>query len=875
MNTELYFPREGTSFPKTAEKEFDSRVRQLSDMDISIVYKTEVDLTKPSIREALKETTSGDEKIELVMIADALESDSQERAQELLDELEITGKLKKIVVEEEESKRPELKKLIKEKQPEAPQIEIKASGALVVDEMDDPELEEDVTPETEEKKAEDEDDGEGIKLVGNKNTLTAYSVEYKGLLIVLLPSENFTGLDFGTILYKVSNCIVHPQKKNSFWKRFVPCSGDSPLDVIRKVILMLAICTFIVSSCMLVNILVIRPAINDNTTRSIRQLLVSEEEKDEQGKEITKKPTDGSEGTLVDFSKLLSENKDTIGWIKVPNTVIDYVVVQPPSKDDPEYYLYRDFYGNYDIYGTVFLDYRCNVDSKNMVLHGHHMQDGRMFACLKYFEDLDFYKKNPVFTYNTIFEKSDWKIISIFKTNTLDYQGDFFNYLRGDFDSDYDFLNYVYQVRERSIIDCPVTVNENDTLVTLSTCAYDFSEFRLVVVARKIRDGEDSKVDVSKAKSNPDTLYPDIWYNTYGGTKPEVTSFQDAYNNKKISWYDGKIKKFTEKDDEALVKALNDSRKNAEKKLREFINTHKYAEKEKKQIDKLLEQYLELINAAKSEGEVEQLQNNALKQFKEFKTENEVKSELEQSEKEASEQELKSKKSSAKVELNNSIAGNSYRQAQLNEIHKIFDQYNKKIDSAKTVEEVNSIKKEGIQKLSKIKTVDEMNREESSKAAAEASKAAEEKRKQEEASKAAEEKRKQEEASKAAEEKRKQEEASKAAEEQRKQEEASKAAEEQREKEEAEKLAAARENAISEISGYVDINNYYSEQQDEINSVIRDYTTRINSSSDESYITNVLINDAKKSLDNVKTIDEIDSENQEEESSEESEDAGE
>ena len=922
MNTELYFPREGTSFPKTTEKEFDSKVRQLSEMDINIVYKTEIDLTKESFREALKETTSGDEKIELVMIADALDSDSQDRAQELLDELDISGKLKKISIADEEKKKEGSRKPRKEKQPEPAEIEVEVSGSLVIDEKEDPQLGEEDILTLDDEQEEDVSEEGSIELVGNKNGITAYSVEYRGMLIILLPSENFTGLDFGTILYRVSNSIIHPQKKNSFWRRFIPCSGDSPLDVIRKVILMLAICTFIVSSCMLVNILVIRPAINDNTTRSIRQLLVSgEEEKDEHGQEIKKKPTDGSEGTLVDFSNLVSQNKDTIGWIKVPNTQIDYVVVQPPANEDPEYYLYRDFYGNYDNYGTVFLDYRCKIDSKSMVLHGHHMQDGRMFANLKFFEDIDFYKKTPTFTFNTIYEKSDWKIISVFKTNTLDSQGDFFNYLRGDFDSDYDFLNFVYQIRERSLIDCPVTVNENDTIVSLSTCTYDFSEFRLVVVARKIRDGEDEKVDVSKAKLNPDTLYPDIWYNTYGGIKPDVTSFQEAYNNKQIDWYDGKIKTFTEKDDEELVKALNKSKKDAIKKLQEFVNTHKYAKKEKAQIEDLLDQYIKLINEAKGVGQVEQFQKNALEQFKEFKTENQVNSEMEESEKEASEQELSSKKSSAKVELHNSIAGNSYRRAQSDNIYEIFDTYNEKIDNAKSVDEVNEIKKEGIQKLSVVKTDDEL-KEEESKAAEESSKAAEEKKKQqqeeasreaeekkrkqeeeeaskaaEESSKAAEEKKKQqeeatreaeekkrkqeeEEASKAAEEqRRKEEEASKAAEEQRKKEEeeaASKAAEEQRKKEEEEaaskaaeeqsrkeqELQTARDNAIGEIDGYLDINNYYSDQQAEISAIISEYSQIINGSDDASYIQNTLVADAQAKLDQVKTIDQVEAETQ-------------
>ena len=66
MNTELYFPREGGSFPQTTEKAFESTVKKLSDMDITILFKTEVNLNKESITQALKETTSGSEKIDVV-----------------------------------------------------------------------------------------------------------------------------------------------------------------------------------------------------------------------------------------------------------------------------------------------------------------------------------------------------------------------------------------------------------------------------------------------------------------------------------------------------------------------------------------------------------------------------------------------------------------------------------------------------------------------------------------------------------------------------------------------------------------------------------------------------------------------------------------
>lgn len=840
MYTELYFPRDGKSFSKTTDKDFEGTVKQLSELDINIIYKTEVNLTKESISQALKETSSGEDLIDLIMIADAVKEDDIEKARALLEELGISGgKVKRLEVAQknENSTKPNEKKRNTIVIEEAPGIKIEspAKPALTLDKGDEPDpVFAGDTAEIETKEAD----------VQNKNIIYAFSVEYNKKLIILLPTEEAVGADFSTILCSISNAVMHPKQKSAFWKRFIPCSGDSPFDVVRKVILLLAICTFIVSSYMLINILIIEPAFNDRTNNSIKDMLVSTD--DGSGNNPNKKPIDGSQGILLDFSNLYAENPDTIGWITVPNTVIDYVVVKPQEDKDPEYYLYRDFYGNDTKYGTIFMDYRSKLDSKNLILHGHHMQDGRMFANLKNFEDLDFYKSTPTFTFNTIYEKSEWKIISIFKTNTLDYQGDFFNYLRGSFQNDYDFLNFVYQIRERSIIDCPVSVNENDTLVTLSTCAYDFEEFRFVVVARKVRDGEDTSVDVSKAAKNPDTLYPDIWYNYNGGTKPEVTTFQDAFNNKKISWYDGNRTNWSENDDKDLTKTLDEGKKNAVDLLNKYISSRKFDETDKAAIDNLLKQYIELINSASSGQEVNELYDNALNDFKKFKTI----SEKEESDKLASAQEVTSKKASAKVELHNSIAGNSYRNEQMEQVNKLFDEYNKKIDAAKTVEDIEKIKKEGIDKLSKIKTNDELTKEEESKKAEESQKAEE--------SRLAEESRKAEESSKAEEARKAEEEAARKAEEARlAEEEASRKAEEARLAEE--KLKKARENAITQIEIYAQSNEYYPDQQSEIDSILSKYTAVINGSDDENTI-NDNVNHAKTDLSKVKTKEQIDSE---------------
>ena len=790
MNAEIYFPREGKSFGQTAEKNFDETIRKLNEINVNIIYKTEVNLNEKSISEALKVSESGDEKIGLIMIADVLSEDSADKAKEFFEGIGILGKIQRIEAEYREP-------------------------------ADDGSKNENAVRQSEKKKksrkkkTSDEpiDITQSIVTIENR-PVYAYAVEYNNKLLVILPKYDVLNIEFTAELYSVAHAVANPSSKEAFWKRFIPCAGDGPLDVVRKIILILAICTFLVSSYILVQMVIVEPAANDKITDGIKDLLVSttEGEKDENDgtpkKEVSKLPTDGSEGVISDFSQLLKANPDTIGWINIPNTIIDFVVVKPQDGVDSEYYLHRDFYGNYSKYGTVFMDRRSSLDAKNLIIHGHHMQDGRMFANLAYYVErgenygINFYKKTPVFTFNTIYEKSKWKIISFFKTNTLESQGTPFNYLRGDFVSDYDFLNFVYELRVRSLVNCPVDVNEDDTILTLSTCSYDFEDFRTVIVARKVRDGESTEVDISKAVENPSPLYPDVWYNTYGGTKPNVTSFQDAYNNGEIDWYDGD-KKWSLNDDEELERVLNEGKKNAENMLRAFIDDIEYADEEQAKVDELVEKYMEAFKTAESASEVNNLYNEVIAEIKKIKTKEQVdaensaeaeKSRIE-AEKEASIQaanELKAKKQSAVSEIRSSIAGNEYRIKQADEVTKIMEIYSKQISESEDTDEVEDLKKKCIEELAKIKTAEEMDEEES-KAAEEASKKA-----AEEASKKAAE----EASKKAAEEARRQEEERQAAE---------KAAQE---------LANARNKAVEEIESYVNPDDYSAEIKGKLQAII-------------------------------------------------------
>ena len=101
------------------------------------------------------------------------------------------------------------------------------------------------------------------------------------------------------------------------------------------------------------------------------------------------------------------------------------------------------------------------------------------------------------------------------------------------------FLNFIYQLRIRSIYNIDaVDINENDQIITLSTCSYEVKNYRTVIVARKLREGEDPFVDVDRVTLNTEPLYPSTWYYRYGGKAPKLTqTFEEALENGEIKWY--------------------------------------------------------------------------------------------------------------------------------------------------------------------------------------------------------------------------------------------------------------------------------------------------------------------------------------------------
>ncbi len=177
------------------------------------------------------------------------------------------------------------------------------------------------------------------------------------------------------------------------------------------------------------------------------------------------------------FNELKQINSETVGWLTVNGTNIDYPVVQ---HSDNDYYLSHDFENNSNRYGWVFMDYRNNAATlgKNTIIYGHDSAKV-MFARLYRTLNKSWYtnKTNQVITFNTINEASNWQIFSIY---TIDTTSD---YLKTTF-TEQEFLDFVNVLKSRSIYDFKVDVGANDKILTLSTC-YGNTQ-RLVVHAKKL-----------------------------------------------------------------------------------------------------------------------------------------------------------------------------------------------------------------------------------------------------------------------------------------------------------------------------------------------------------------------------------------------------
>jgi len=173
------------------------------------------------------------------------------------------------------------------------------------------------------------------------------------------------------------------------------------------------------------------------------------------------------------------DNDDIIAYVRIEGTNIDYAVVQGPDND---FYLARDLNKKKNTAGSVYLDYENHpyILDRNNILYGHNMRNGSMFHNLRYYTGREFYENHRYITYTTLYEQTRWEIFAVYNAFIT------FNYIQVNFNSDDEFMELVNGIKSRSVINTGITLNPEDTILTLSTCTNVNVVERFVISARLI-----------------------------------------------------------------------------------------------------------------------------------------------------------------------------------------------------------------------------------------------------------------------------------------------------------------------------------------------------------------------------------------------------
>lgn len=197
-------------------------------------------------------------------------------------------------------------------------------------------------------------------------------------------------------------------------------------------------------------------------------------------------PKTGEEIELLrEYASIYLMNTDTVGWMYIEGTKINYPVMQTPDREN--YYLRRNFSREDSAHGCLYVREVCDVNapSDNLTIYGHRMKDGSMFAPLQEYQDKAFWEKHSTIQFDTLTEHHTYEIFSVFRTTASVGQG--FEYHQFvDAEDEGDFDDFVATCKQLALYDTGVDAQYGDKLITLSTCEYSQTNGRLVVVAKRI-----------------------------------------------------------------------------------------------------------------------------------------------------------------------------------------------------------------------------------------------------------------------------------------------------------------------------------------------------------------------------------------------------
>lgn len=204
---------------------------------------------------------------------------------------------------------------------------------------------------------------------------------------------------------------------------------------------------------------------------------------------------------LEEYRSLYERNPHMVGWIYIPGTEnnnqgsngVNYPVLQTPNKAEwHNYYLYRNFDGEDDNHGWIYVREACDVFAPcdNVVIYGHNMADGTMFGQVVNYRFQSYYEEHKYIHFDTLYEHHTYEIIAVFLTSGTTGVG-YTYHSRNNFADEEDFNEFINAIKGgvpnvQVYYHIPTTAEYGDKLITLSTCWREIDNGRLVVVAKRI-----------------------------------------------------------------------------------------------------------------------------------------------------------------------------------------------------------------------------------------------------------------------------------------------------------------------------------------------------------------------------------------------------
>lgn len=254
-------------------------------------------------------------------------------------------------------------------------------------------------------------------------------------------------------------------------------------QLITTTILLCAFLVFVIASGSTIYVILNNKESEKNIERINQRIeeVVSDDNSNKENENNNKEAKPEVEPKIPKMNSLLEINSDTVGWLTVPGTNIDYPVVKTNNND---FYLDHNFEKQKDYNGWVFMYNNNNPRNlnKNTIIFAHNRYySGVMFGTLNNLTKEKWYSqaKNISIYYNTMYQEMEWEVFSIYRVKVTD------DYLKIDFDNDAEWLEFIDLLKQRSIFHSDTAITSEDKILTLSTCLENDQRLVVHAVLRK------------------------------------------------------------------------------------------------------------------------------------------------------------------------------------------------------------------------------------------------------------------------------------------------------------------------------------------------------------------------------------------------------